>query len=426
MNIHKIRGNKRFKANSERTARIERELPAELNQPARTNAVKVVLEVRLFRDHEGQYWSDTSFTYDSWGGYLTVFSEVHLICRVTENLPTHASLNRVDGPGVLVKPLPNYIGMSDWALRMPMLFRQIARAIEGDTPMLIRSPGLVGMSAFLVARLRRIPYSTYVVGDIEEVLRQIQHFGPLKAFVRSFGKWMTRRQVRHSCTVAFVPNPNLLVKYPPHTKPVLFTEAGINHLYRNSWKKNNTSWRIVSVGSMEQMYKGFDDIIRAIHLLRLRGLPATLTIIGRGRCSSDLERLAQELGIADSVCIEGNAKNSSEVMKLLPAFDLFVMASRTEGFPRALLEAMAVGLPCIGSDIPGIQLLLSDSDRFHVGNYTELADKLSDVLNNPMRQIVMSSNNLLKSDHFSDESQSRIRTEFLESLKNCSGIRRTL
>ncbi len=48
------------------------------------------------------------------------------------------------------------------------------------------------------------------------------------------------------------------------------------------------------------------------------------------------------------------------VSSLLSDADLFVLASRIEGHPKALLEAMAAGLPCIGTDVPGIGEVLRD------------------------------------------------------------------
>ena len=75
---------------------------------------------------------------------------------------------------------------------------------------------------------------------------------------------------------------------------------------------------------------------------------ARLLLFGDGPDRADLERLAQHLGIRERVLFAGHAADISQVM---PSFDVFVMSSRTEQTPNALLEAMACGLPVIATDV---------------------------------------------------------------------------
>jgi L-malate glycosyltransferase len=75
---------------------------------------------------------------------------------------------------------------------------------------------------------------------------------------------------------------------------------------------------------------------------------AHLVLIGDGPDRTELEQLSGSLGIRGRVSFRGHASEISEVM---PAFDVFVMSSRTEQTPNALLEAMACGLPVIATNV---------------------------------------------------------------------------
>jgi glycosyltransferase involved in cell wall biosynthesis len=80
--------------------------------------------------------------------------------------------------------------------------------------------------------------------------------------------------------------------------------------------------------------------------------------------------------------------------------DLFIMPSRTEGLPRALLEAMARGLPCIGSAVGGIPELLPPEDLFPAGDPLALARKIQEVLADSAGMQRMATHNLKRASDY--------------------------
>ncbi|GAB3976194.1 glycosyltransferase family 4 protein [Plantactinospora veratri] len=80
--------------------------------------------------------------------------------------------------------------------------------------------------------------------------------------------------------------------------------------------------------------------------------------LGDGRYRPRLERLATDLGVRRQVHFTGTISAATEVRRQLDAADLFVMPSRTEGLPKALIEAMARGLPAVATSVGGIPELL--------------------------------------------------------------------
>jgi glycosyltransferase involved in cell wall biosynthesis len=96
--------------------------------------------------------------------------------------------------------------------------------------------------------------------------------------------------------------------------------------------------------------KRHEDLVNAFATLHEELPDARLVLIGDGPCREAIERHIRELGLANGVRLLGRRP---DIDKLLPAFDLFVLASDTEGLSNAILEAQACGLPVIATDVGG-------------------------------------------------------------------------
>lgn len=103
--------------------------------------------------------------------------------------------------------------------------------------------------------------------------------------------------------------------------------------------------------------KNFADLVRAASRLDVKGRKWRLVIAGDGPDRPALAALVRELGLSDSVTLPGNVL---ELPRLMSAVDAFVMPSLWEGLPLVLLEAMAFGLPVVGTRIPGIADVVRD------------------------------------------------------------------
>jgi teichuronic acid biosynthesis glycosyltransferase TuaC len=109
---------------------------------------------------------------------------------------------------------------------------------------------------------------------------------------------------------------------------------------------HNGSMRMVTVAHLVAR-KRHETVLRAIALIPADRRPEYL-VIGEGPCREGLERLSAELGVADHVRFTGQLPNPEAVARAATC-DLFVMPGVEEPFGVAFVEAMAAGLPAIGS-----------------------------------------------------------------------------
>ena len=135
----------------------------------------------------------------------------------------------------------------------------------------------------------------------------------------------------------------------------------------------------VVVGAIGRMSaeKDYGTLIRAFSLCDLPG--AILLLIGDGKERIELERMAKQSGVGDKIVFAGFL---AEARRYLKAYDCFVMSSRTEGSPIALLEAMAAGSPIVSSSITPLTAALPPHypHVFEVGDPLALAKQLNSVI----------------------------------------------
>ncbi|HWZ25729.1 MAG TPA: glycosyltransferase [Verrucomicrobiae bacterium] len=185
--------------------------------------------------------------------------------------------------------------------------------------------------------------------------------------------------------------------------------------------KTGSSIRIGFVGSFAQMYKGPDTLIHAAALCHGH-LNFELAMVGAGRCLPEMKALALKLNIADRVEFLGEISSGRSIFEFLDSIDLFVMPSRAEGLPRALVEAMSRGCPCIASTVGGIPELLEASDLVPPNAPEKLGKLILQVAADSDRLLAMSERNLDKAAQFSPQTLNESRHAFLEEVKRRSTL----
>jgi GalNAc-alpha-(1->4)-GalNAc-alpha-(1->3)-diNAcBac-PP-undecaprenol alpha-1,4-N-acetyl-D-galactosaminyltransferase len=139
---------------------------------------------------------------------------------------------------------------------------------------------------------------------------------------------------------------------PASKRAVIHNPITMDGCYRaEKGLSNDLSYgaRLITAMGRLTAQKGFDLLLSAFSLIAHKYPDWKLIVIGDGELRLGLETLRDDLSLAGRVDFVGLL---SEPMRLLKSSQLFVMASRFEGFPYAALEAMACGLPVIYTDCP--------------------------------------------------------------------------
>ncbi|NUS55712.1 MAG: glycosyltransferase family 4 protein [Streptomycetaceae bacterium] len=137
---------------------------------------------------------------------------------------------------------------------------------------------------------------------------------------------------------------------------------------------------VVSLGRLS-FEKGYDLLLTAWSHVAPRHPDWTLRLFGSGPEADNLRKQAAELGVSGSVEFPGQ---TADIEGALRDASVFALASRAEGFPMSLLEAMAMGLPCAAFDCaPGVREIVDDGGNGFLltpGNTAGLADALERLI----------------------------------------------
>lgn len=160
---------------------------------------------------------------------------------------------------------------------------------------------------------------------------------------------------------------------------------------------------------------GLDILVEACALLKIDW---ELTIAGDGPLRSDLENLAIKLGIINRVKFLGRVP-SEQVTNLLMTNDLFVRPSRAEGFGNSFIEAMAAGLPVIGTPIGGIVDFLFDNKTgfiVPVDDPKVLAEKIEYVFKHDVKKITQAAKKFVQDNYDWDIIAQKVLKEMFACL----------
>jgi glycosyltransferase involved in cell wall biosynthesis len=147
-------------------------------------------------------------------------------------------------------------------------------------------------------------------------------------------------------------------------------------------------------------HKDYSTLFAAARLARARGVPVRFAAVGQGPLAEEVHDEHARSGLGDAFRLLGYRPDALDV---LAAGDLFVLSSKQEGLPVALMEALAVGLPVVATAVGGIPEAVTDGVQGRLvdpGRPGELADAMAQLVSDPVLRLRFAEAASRRSDDF--------------------------
>lgn len=175
---------------------------------------------------------------------------------------------------------------------------------------------------------------------------------------------------------------NTLISSWKVDKAKIFLASNGVEVLRNNNKIAGKTIKLLFVGRLVKL-KRCSDLIKACSNLNNRNINWQLDIVGNGPLMDSLQIMTKQLGIVDKINFHGH---QSDVLKYMKDADLLILPSETEGMSNVLLEAMAIGLPIICTDVGAAKNMIGkQGEKCLIKPYDiiDLSNKIAIFAENP-------------------------------------------
>lgn len=248
---------------------------------------------------------------------------------------------------------------------------------EAFTELIISTPGPVGLTALLAAKMLDLKTTGIYHTDFPQYVRVLTQDNYMESLAWSFMQWFYSQ-----LDLVFVNSepyrqrwiergiaPEKLKILPRGLDTGLFTPANRNPHFWSRYGKKPDEVGLLYVGRVSRE-KNLDVATAAYEKIRAEGLPVRLLIVGEGPYLRELRKLVPD------ACYTGYLRGS-ELATAYASSDIFIFPSTTDTFGNVVLEAQAAGLPCVVSNLGGPSELVEHgadgfvTRAFDVGSFAD-------------------------------------------------------
>lgn len=387
--------------------------------------VFVVGNAHLYKDENGDYYSPSIYSYDFLKRYLNVFEDVKFAGKVrSAEGVDFGGCNKVNGPNVEIAELPWFQGIKQMIGEFGTIKKALRKACGDCDCFIFRIAQLEGFMAYKYGKIKNKPFAVEIVNDPET-------FTDMPRIMKSYSVHMVKKMARMANGAAYVTKEYLQKKYPAATKKdgkqkfqayYSSIDLSADDIFDTPVVYSGEKpFRIVHVSNaINSDIKGHTTLIRAFEMIVRGHENSELVFIGDGSKLDDYKQMAASAGLQDKVRFLGRLASKSSILNELRASSLMILPTKMEGLPRTIIEAMAVGLPCLSTPIAGIPELLEKKYLFSPDDHIGFANKTLELINDPDELNSMGRRNLLKASEFTSIELEPRRTRFYEELKKAT------
>ncbi len=346
--------------------------------------------------------------------YRRFFENISIVTRVKRSQEEYVGTDILSTDIYRVIEYPNYLTLKGFFASRAASDRMLEEEISKCDGLILRMPCSLSNRCANMARKYGKPCLIELVGCPWDALWTHSLAGKLLA---PFVYWATKTQVKRASHVIYVTDEFLQKRYPTRGLQIGCSDVELQCNEECSavkCKKTDPMHIVVgSIGKIDLRYKGHATVLEAIRILKKFGYNIQYQVVGGGS-DGYLKDVAKRLGISENLVIVGPMSHD-DIFTWFNNIDVYIQPSLTEGLPRALVEAMSMACPCIGSDVGGIPELLSREFIFKKGNARHLADIILHANENKLYE--SGERNRLFVDQFRPEVLSARREKFYEVFK---------
>lgn len=386
-----------------------------------------------FLNHQNEIYSSGSFPEAIWKRYLKHFDQLIVLGR--QDLSQSVNINKYS--------LSSHKNVSfellDY-LDSPLAIYQHKNRLKADIIKVInkhniqaviaRLPSSISYKVIDVCEELGIPFAVEVVGSAYDAIYNYKlepwcHPGNLGVKLiaplskRNQIKYVTKAKhaiyvTEHYLQKIYPTSLGATISHASNVELPEFDQTVLNqHVEILTQSKNKLKYGMI--GNLDVHYKGYDIALKALAIAKDKIPDFELHFVGAGEGKA-VKQLAKELNLDNHLVFNGKLPSGDSVFKYLDSLDVYLHPSRTEGLPRALIEAMGRGCPCLASTAGGIPELLNKQYLHNPGDYKTLSKQILELLNSKEKQQKAATTNFNKAKDYTVEVLTQRRNEFWQSF----------
>lgn len=376
----------------------------------------------IFYKSNNKYYSNGSFSTEVLKRYTNVFDKVVFVSRQKKIGGKTENFSKASTDNVEFVKISDFKSVKNYHKKIAAS-KMIESQVKKADYLIARLPSSIGSIAVKHAKKYNKPYLVEVVGCARDAYWN--HGSILGKAIAPLVYYTTKKAVKSASHVIYVTSEFLQDRYPTDGVSINISNVSIDDFDDKiiegrvkKIKKLDDEIIFGTIGALTSRYKGYDTMISALSIIKQQtNHKLEYKVLGGGD-SEHIVNLAKKYKVMDSVKISGPLPAGNEVLDWLDNIDVYVQPSKTEGLPRAVIEAMSRGCPIIGSNVGGIPELLDSSSIFNKSEVNELVEILIKRINDRNWMINMAIRNFRESMKYDKKLLEARRRNFFEDFKD--------
>lgn len=375
----------------------------------------------IFYKYGNDYYSNGSFPKEALLRYTSVFDDVRFVSRQIQLEEKPANMSLATTERLKFINVPNFKSLRTYKNKHKAK-KIIAEEVRKADYVIARTSS-IGSIAIRYARKYKKPYLIEVVGCARDSLWN--HGSVAGKILAPYSYIKMKKTIKSSPYVIYVTNEFLQNRYPTTGKNTNCSNVNIKIQPESVLEdrlrkilKDKDKIILGTIGAINIKYKGHDMVIKALSLLKDElKIDIEYRVVGGGK-QTYLKELSTKYGVADLIRFEGRLPSGEPIYDFLDNIDIYLQPSKTEGLPRAVIEAMSRGCPIIGSDAGGIPELINKDAVFNKRDYKSLANIIKNRIQDKQWMLANATRNFEESKKYDKDKIEERRDQFLRNFKS--------